>query len=75
MWRMVSSYPESTNLNEFGNKVTGDVEGNEGLQAADADPADESSRSEMSKIIVGRESGDLVVIQLDDGWVNSDGGE
>ncbi|MCI66796.1 hypothetical protein A2U01_0088054, partial [Trifolium medium] len=64
---------ESTDLNEFGNEVTGDVKSDEGFQSADTDAADESGRSES--VIGGRKRGDLVVVQLDNGGLNTDGGE
>lgn len=35
------SYTESTDLDEFGDEVAADVEGDEGLEAADAGSADE----------------------------------
>ncbi|PNX84579.1 hypothetical protein L195_g040641, partial [Trifolium pratense] len=63
----------STDLNEFGNEVTGDVKSDKGFQSADTDSADESGRSES--MIGGRKRGDLVVVQLDNGWMNADGGE
>jgi hypothetical protein len=61
-------------LNEFGNEVAGDVKSDEGLQSTDTDAADESGRCE-SMIGGGRERGDLVVVQLDNGGMNADGGE
>lgn len=70
---MISS-PKSTNLNKLGNEVTGDMKSNKGLQATDADTADESSRSERV-IGGGGDGGDLVVIQLDNGGMNADGEE
>jgi len=70
---MISS-PESTNFNKLGNKVTGDMKSDKGLQATDADTADESSGSERV-IGGGGDGGDLVVIQLNDGGMNADGEE
>lgn len=65
--------PESTDFNEFGDKVTGDVESDERLQATYAGTSDEGGRG--GSIIGGWESGDLMVIQLDDGGMDTDGGK
>ncbi|KAL5189851.1 hypothetical protein HKD37_04G009454 [Glycine soja] len=69
---MHSSYPESADLDEFGDEVAADVEGDEGFEAADACAADEGGGGGG----VGEgEGGDLVVVQFDDGGVDADGGE
>ena len=51
--------------------MAADVEGDEGLQAADGGAADEDCRSAGGV----REGRYLVVVQFDDGGVDSDGGE
>lgn len=61
-------------MDEFGDEMAGDVEGDEGLEAADAVSADEGGGGGG----VGEwewEGGDLGVVQFDDGGVDSDGGE
>lgn len=58
-------------MDELGNEVATDVEGDEGLQAADGGAADEDGGSAGGV----REGGYLVVVQFDDGRVDSDGGE
>lgn len=65
--------PESTDFNEFGDKVTGDVESDEWFQATYAGTADEGGRG--ASIIGWRKSGDFMVIQLDDGGMDADGSE
>ncbi|MCI77633.1 hypothetical protein A2U01_0098903, partial [Trifolium medium] len=50
-----------------------DVKSDKGFQSADTDAADESGRSES--VTGGRERGDLVVVQLNNGGVNAYGGE
>lgn len=79
------SYPESADLDKFGDKVAGDVECDEGLEAADGSAADEdggggevagcSGGGGVGVVAGEREGGDLVVVQLDDGGVDADGGE
>ena len=59
-------------MDEFGDEVAGDVEGDEGLEAADGGASDEDGGG----AVVGEgEGGDLVVVQFDDGGVDADGGE
>jgi len=67
----VVSYPESTDLDEFWDEVATDMEGDEGFKATDAGAAYESCRSGGLR---KRKSRDLVVIQFDDGGMNTDGG-
>ncbi|KAF7817377.1 hypothetical protein G2W53_031346 [Senna tora] len=65
-----------TDLDKFGDEVTADVEGHEGFQASDAGSADEEGGRAM-RVVGGRkgEGGDLVIVELDDGGVNADGGQ
>lgn len=56
------------------------MEGDEGLQAADASSADEDCRSAVREgldvVVVGeREGGDLLIVKFDDGRVDADGGK
>ena len=58
-------------MDEFGDEVAADVEGDEGLEAADGGAADEDGGSAGGV----REGRYLVVVQFDDGGVDTDGGE
>ena len=70
-------------MNELRNKVTADVESHEGLETTNTGATYEDGGGAVPEIGGGtrsvfgggREGGDLVVVQFDDGWVNSDGSE
>ena len=66
------SYPEGTDFDELGDEEAADVEGDKRLEAADAGAADEGGGGGGGG---GREGLDLVVVELDDGGVDADGGE
>lgn len=78
------SYPESAYFYELGHEVTAEVEGHEWLEPADPRAAYEHGRRRRSGVDGcgwgGRVGGagecdDLVVVELDDGGIDADGGE
>lgn len=67
----LGQYRESSDLDELGNEMAAEVEGDESLQAAEAGAADEERRRGG-----GRDGGHLVVVvELDDGGMDADGGQ
>lgn len=67
---------------ELRHEVAAEVECHEGVEAPDARPADEHGRRRRGavagwrgRVEGAREGGDLVVFELDDGRVDTDGGE
>ncbi|CAN6539652.1 unnamed protein product [Malus baccata var. baccata] len=75
----IFSYPEGTDLDEFRDEVAAEVEGDEGLEAADARASDEDGGRSITSLllflVVVGESSDLVIVQFDDGGVDANGGE
>ncbi|RXH91429.1 hypothetical protein DVH24_020452 [Malus domestica] len=73
------SYAEGTDLDEFRDEVAAEVEGDEGLEAADTSAADENGGRSITRLllllVVVGESSDLVIVQFDDGGVDANGGE